>query len=51
MDKFIYTAEILAFARDWKPTEELKKKINDSIAYRKDIIDYYLNKFNKKENI
>lgn len=46
MDKFIYTAEILAFARDWNPTEELKKKINDSIAYHKDIIDYYLKKFN-----
>lgn len=44
-DKFIYTAEMLAFARDWNPTEKLKKKINDSIAYRKNIIDYYLNKF------
>ena len=46
MDKFIYTAEMLAFARDWNPTKELKKKINDSIAYRKNIIDYYLKKFN-----
>ena len=46
VDKYHYSAEELALVRDWNPTEELKKKINDSIDYRQDRIDYYLKKFN-----